>query len=178
MKKGTSIALDEEQLIRLSEVSKLLGLKADTNNTCRLAASQGLTIVFTSSPMASRVTIRLLTSEVVEWANQLGVSVKSMRTKIGLPADLSKEERLITLSVGATILGVSPDAIRKRQAPTGVEQLTVIDISRPGAQRRTLRLVYSEVVALRDRLIQTARDRMNVDRMLERRFARTTGKTE
>jgi hypothetical protein len=80
-------------------------------------------------------------------------------------------ERLIRLALGAEILGVSPDAIRKRIAPAGVEELTIVDISRPGAQRRTLRLVYSEVTALRDRLIQTARDRVNVDRMLRQRFS-------
>ena len=84
-----------------------------------------------------------------------------------------EEERLIRLAVGAELLGVSPDAIRKRIAPAGVEELTIVDISRPGAQRRTMRLVYSEVASLRDRLIQRARDRMDVHRMLERQFVKT-----
>jgi hypothetical protein len=90
-----------------------------------------------------------------------------MRTKVKLPAALSDEERMITLSQGAKILGVSPDAIRKRQAPAGVEDLTIIDVSRANTQRRRLCLVYSEVTGLRDRLIQTARDRVDIWRMLK-----------
>jgi hypothetical protein len=77
--------------------------------------------------------------------------------------DSNAEGRLIRFAAGAEILGVSPDAIRKRIASAGVEELT---ISRPGAQRRTTRLVHSEVVALRDRLIQAARDRTDISRML------------
>jgi hypothetical protein len=80
------------------------------------------------------------------------------------------EEKLIRLATAGEILGVSPDAIRKRISPVGVEELTFVDISRPGAQRHTIRLVYSEVVALRDSLIQAARNRVSIDRMLQRRF--------
>ena len=66
---------------------------------------------------------------------------------------------LIKLAFGARLLGVSPDSIRALSAPAGVENLTIVDLSTPGAQRRTLRLIYSEVILLRDKLIQTARDR-------------------
>ena len=74
------------------------------------------------------------------------------------------DEKLIRLSTGAEILGVSPDAIRKRMAPSGVEELTIVDISKSTAQRRSFRLVYSEVVALRDKLIETARQRNDISR--------------
>jgi hypothetical protein len=36
------------------------------------------------------------------------------------------------------MLGVSPDSIRKREAPRGVEGLTIINAAREGAQRALL----------------------------------------
>jgi len=76
------------------------------------------------------------------------------------------EERLIKLSAGAKMFGDdSADAIRKRLPP--YDRLTIVDLSGPDAQRRKLRLVYSECVALRDELIQNARQRTSVARMLD-----------
>jgi hypothetical protein len=122
---NTELMIDEDRLIRLYEAAKLLGLDADPSHTCRLAAAAGLTVVFTSHPMASRVTIRLLLSEVIQWGKRLGAPKGDVRTpyrrarhgtawlEVRLPGDLSEEERLIPLAVGAVILGVSPDAISK-----------------------------------------------------------------
>jgi len=81
------------------------------------------------------------------------------------------EERLIKLAAGAEMFDVSPDAIRKRLAP--YDGLTIVDASPPGAQRRSLRLVYSECVALRDKLIEDGRQRVSIERMLEAKRRRS-----
>jgi hypothetical protein len=89
--------------------------------------------------------------------------------RLAAPLD---EDRNIPLREGARLLGVSPDSIRKREAPRGVETLTIIDGARQGAQRRLLFLRLSEVIALRDKLYEDARQQMNVDRMLADRAER------
>jgi hypothetical protein len=86
------------------------------------------------------------------------------------------EEHLIKPSVAGQMLGVSSDALVRRIAPRGVDTLTFVDISQPGAKRRTLRLVYSECVALRDELIHNARERVNVERMVNQTHLRVVPK--
>lgn len=80
------------------------------------------------------------------------------------------DERLMPVAEAAHMLGVTAEAIRKRTAPDGIENLTIVNILRPYAQRRSIRLVYSEVVALRDTLIRTERDRMKAQREIEERY--------
>ena len=91
-------------------------------------------------------------------------------------ASLLDADRNIPLKVGAQILGVSPDAIRKREAPRGVEGLTIINAARVGAQRALLQLRLSEVIALRDKLYEDARERLNVERMMKQTHLRDVSK--
>jgi len=90
--------------------------------------------------------------------------MKAVETQLAKPR--ADDARLIKLAAGAKILGVSPDAIRKRSAPRGVERLTIIDGAKNGAQRRLLFLIYSEVIELRDELIHNARQRMDMRRVI------------
>lgn len=71
-------------------------------------------------------------------------------------------DRLIPLAQAARMLGLSSDAIRKRLA--GTENLTLIDQSSSGASRHFWFLVRSEVFSHRQRLIDEARRRTDVDR--------------
>lgn len=91
-------------------------------------------------------------------------------------SSLLDADRNIPLAVGAAMLGVSPDAIRKREAPRGVETLTIINAAREGSQRALLQLRLSEVIALRDKLYEDARQRMNVDRMMKKTHLRDASK--
>jgi hypothetical protein len=90
-----------------------------------------------------------------------------MKAVTSLPGVSAEPDRLIKLSEAARLFGVDQSSLRKLEAPRGVEELTFVDISKPGAERRSLRLVYSECVALRDKLIQTSRQRTDVGRMLK-----------
>ena len=72
-------------------------------------------------------------------------------------------ENLITLSVAGRMLGFEGgDAMRRRYAAEN--NLTIVDLSRPGAQRPTLRMVLSEVIAHRREKIHNARRRTDVHR--------------
>jgi hypothetical protein len=62
------------------------------------------------------------------------------------------------------MLGISPDDMRRSYAIA--HGLTIIDQSRPGAQRRRLFLVLGEVIDHRRKLIEQARQRTDVNRML------------
>ena len=68
------------------------------------------------------------------------------------------DERLMTFKEAGHILGVSADSLRKRSAPRGAETLTVIDIRLLDRERRSYRLIFSEVIALRDGLIEQERE--------------------
>jgi len=79
----------------------------------------------------------------------------SRQTNYGSGQDV---EELISLRKAASMLGLDPSTIRKRAA--GTDQLTII------AQGRKLFLVRGEVIAYRRKLIEDARQRMNVLRLL------------
>lgn len=76
-------------------------------------------------------------------------------------------ERLVKLSEAARMLGISPDDIRKGFA--GAHGLTLVDQSRPGAQRSRLFMVLGEIIEHRRKLIEHARQRTDVTRFLIRR---------
>ena len=72
----------------------------------------------------------------------------------------SDPERLLRLSEAARMLGVSADDLRTSYC--AAHGLTLIDISKPRAQRRRFRMVMGEVVAHRRNLIAQARRRVRV----------------
>ena len=69
-------------------------------------------------------------------------------------------ETLITLAQGAEMLGLDPSTIRKRKA--GTELLTIL------AQGRKLFLVRGEVIDHRRKLIEDARHRIDVLRLVHK----------
>ncbi len=69
-------------------------------------------------------------------------------------------ETLISLAKAAGMLGLDPSTIRKRKA--GTEILTIVP------QGRKLFLVRSEVVAYRRKLIEDARHRTDILRLVRR----------
>jgi len=75
-------------------------------------------------------------------------------------------ERLIPLTPAARMLGLSPDTLRNGYVSE--LGLTLIDQSRPGAQRRRFFMVFGEVVEHRRKLIDEARRRTDVTRMLRK----------
>jgi hypothetical protein len=75
-------------------------------------------------------------------------------------------ERLIRLSEAARMLGISAEDMRTSYA--AAHGLTVVDQSRPGAQRRRLFLVLGEVLDHRRNLIDQARRRTDVTGFLRK----------
>lgn len=67
---------------------------------------------------------------------------------------------LIPLSEAARMLGESIDNLRRGYC--AAHGLTLIDDHKPGAQRRRFKMVRGEVIAHRQKMIQNARERMNV----------------
>jgi hypothetical protein len=65
----------------------------------------------------------------------------------------SKTERLCTFTEAGEILGISSESIRRKIC--GTESLTRVSI--PGTNLK--RLVFSEVIALRDKWIEAARNK-------------------
>lgn len=67
------------------------------------------------------------------------------------------DERLIRPKEAADLLGVSTTSILRRRAPSGVEDLTVINIAKKFSGMPHFVLVFSEVIALRDELIDAGK---------------------
>lgn len=74
-----------------------------------------------------------------------------------LAAKRSDARGLMSADEVAELFGYkSGEAIRKQEGPRGIEKLTVVDISRADSQRRTLRWIQSEVIALYDEIVENA----------------------
>ncbi len=80
------------------------------------------------------------------------------------------------LSAGAKLLGVSSAAIIQRKAPRGVERLTLVNVAKETSQRPFFMLVEKEVIELYDELLENARQRTNVDRMIKKTHLRDVSK--
>jgi hypothetical protein len=71
------------------------------------------------------------------------------------PPDYDPDD-LIPLSVAGRMLGFEGgDAMRKGYAAEN--NLTIVSLTRPGAQRQTLRMIRGEVIAHRQKMIDNAR---------------------
>jgi hypothetical protein len=81
------------------------------------------------------------------------------------PSPQFDPDKLIRLSVAADMVGISSDDMRRVYAIA--HGLTIIDQSRPGAQRSRLFMILGEVVAHRRKLIDNARERTNVLRLVK-----------
>jgi hypothetical protein len=169
---------DPDRLIPLAEAAWMLGLSPDALRK-GYAHDHGLLLLDQGREGNQRPRWFMVRRQVIEFRFELIEKAKMRHRKVfgsfavrppyetwqsqvitdGPRVTDSPDERLMTLKEAGHILGVSAYSLRTRTAPRGVDTLTFIDITLPNRERRSYRLVFSEVIALRDELIERgARD--------------------